>query len=388
VSHNKNKFANACNTSQKILKEYDLCDYCLGRLFAKKIGLASNKKLGQRIHKFLKKKSAKCHVCKNIFENLHFYLEKMIESSSGYDFRTFLVGATLKPSILDRDDHIRSQFKMRGIDSIKTNITRELAKQFAKKTKKSSHQTEPHLTITVDFKTDSCGVYSRPVFVFGRYVKKTRGIPQKQKPCENCLGRGCVTCNHHGMSEFDSVEGMICKHLFEKFEAPQAKITWIGGEDSTSLVLGAGRPFFAKITNPKKRNVKLPKKTRSDKIAIIGLKQICKIPTGPIPFVSKATLLVSTENQVQPEEIKKLGQLQKSTVTIYEGAGKRVEKSIHSVHYKIISQNSFYLFLKIDGGVPLKRLVTGENVFPNVSDLISNKSKCQTFDFEQVKIIN
>lgn len=382
------KFASILGTSQRILGEYDLCDHCLGRLFAKKLGLASNKLLGQKIHKALKKKTARCHICKNVFDNLHVYLAKMLESSSGYEFRTFLVGATLKPSVLDRDDHIRSQFKLRGIDGIKTSITRELARQFSKKTKKRSQQLGPELTITVDFKTESCSAYSRPVYAFGRYVKEIRGIPQKQKPCENCLGRGCVTCGHHGMAEYDSVEGMLCRYLFERFGARQAKITWVGGEDSKSLVLGAGRPFFARIANPKKRNPRLPKKIRSDKITIRSLKIIPRIPATPVSFVSKASLLISTENPVLQEDVEKLGQLQKSTIAIYENSGKRVEKFIHGVRYKIDSENSFRLFLRVDGGVPLKRLVTGENVFPNVSDLISNKSKCEAFDFEEVRITN
>ncbi|MFY9299727.1 MAG: tRNA pseudouridine(54/55) synthase Pus10 [Candidatus Nitrosotenuis sp.] len=382
------KFAGVLVTSQKILAEYDLCDHCLGRLFAKKLGLASSRLLGRKIHKALKKKTTRCHICKNVFDNLHTYLTKMLESSSGYEFRTFLVGATLKPSVMDRDDHIRSQFKLRGIDGIKTSITRELARQFSKKTKKRSQQLDPELTITVDFKTESCSVYSRPVYVFGRYVKEVRGIPQKQKPCENCLGKGCFTCGHHGMTGYDSVEGMLCRYLFERFGAPQAKITWVGGEDSTSLVLGAGRPFFARIANPKKRNPRLQKKIKADKITIRSLKIIPKIPVTPVSFVSKVGLLVSSENPVRQEDIEKLGQLQKSTIAIYENSGRRVEKSIYDVHYKINSENSFRLFLKVDGGVPLKRLVTGENVFPNVSDLISIKSKCETFDFEEVRITN
>jgi tRNA pseudouridine synthase 10 len=387
VSQNR-KYANVLNLSQKILDEYDLCDYCLGRLFTKKLGLASNKKLGQKIHKHFKKQSKKCHTCKNIFDGLQIYLQKMLESSSNYEFRTFLVGAILKPSVLDRDDHIRSQFKLKGIDSIKTNITKELAKQFSKKTKKRLHQMEPDLTITVDFKTESCSAYSRPVFVSGRYTKQTRDIPQKQRPCDNCHGKGCLTCNLHGISDFDSVEGMISKYLFEKFGAQQAKITWIGGEDSSSLVLGSGRPFFAKLTNPKKRNPKLPKKIKMDKITLRALKQVSKLPAGPLPFVSKAKILVSTENPVRVEDLAKLEDLQKGTIAIYEGVGKRVEKSIHRISYKPNSENSFYLFIKVDGGVPLKRLVAGDDVFPNVSDLISNKSKCEIFDFEEVRITN
>ncbi|MEW6587613.1 MAG: tRNA pseudouridine(54/55) synthase Pus10 [Thermoproteota archaeon] len=384
----KTEFALVLAQSKKILKEYDLCDYCLGRLYAKKLGLASNKQLGRKIRENIRKKNIKCYICKNIFESLTHYLAKMLEISNDYEFRTFLVGAILKASVLDRDDQIRSQFKLRGIDSIKTNITRELVKQFVKKTRKKYDSAEPDLTFTVDFKTESCGVQSKPLYVSGRYIKQTRGIPQKQKPCENCYGKGCLSCNRHGMSDFNSVEGMICKYLFERFGAQQAKITWIGGEDTSSLVLGQGRPFFAKIINPKKRSPKLPKKIKSDKIIIKSLKLIRKIPADPVQFVSKAKILVNTENPISPNDLLRLDQLKKTTLAIYENSGKRTEKLIYDVSYKKESDNSFYLYLRVDGGVPLKRLVSGENVFPNISEIISNNSKCETFDFEDIKLTN
>jgi tRNA pseudouridine synthase 10 len=308
----------------------------------------------------------------------------MRDASSIYDFKTFLVGAKLKPSILDRDDHLRSQFKLKGIDGIKTSITRELAKQFSRKTKRVHDLADPDLTITVDFKTESCEAHSKSLYVSGRYVKPIRGIPQKQKPCQNCLGKGCVTCQRHGMTDFDSVEGMICKYLFDKFGATQAKITWIGGEDSTSVVLGRGRPFFAKLLNPKKRKPKIPDKDQSDKITILGLKQISKIPQGPIPFVSKVKLYIVTENPITPETLVKLEELNNNTVAIYEKSGKRSEKKIYSIKYAMESQYSFYLSMTLDGGVPLKHFVAGEDIFPNVSDLLSNKSKLERFDFDEV----
>ncbi|MEM3170087.1 MAG: tRNA pseudouridine(54/55) synthase Pus10 [Candidatus Nitrosotenuis sp.] len=382
------EFAPVLAQSKKILREYDLCDYCLGRIYVKKLGLTSNKQLGRKIRKNIRKKNTKCYICKNIFESLTYYLAKLLEISSEYEFRTFLIGAILKPSILDRDDQIRSQFKLKGIDSVKTNITRELAKQFSKKTRKKYEPVEPDLTFTVDFKTESCTVQSKPLYVSGRYIKQTRGIPQKQKPCENCSGKGCVNCNHHGMSEFNSVEGMICKYLFERFGAQQAKITWIGGEDANSLVLGHGRPFFAKIINPKKRSPKIPKKIRSDKIIIKSLKLINKMPVGPVQFVSKVKILVNTEKPVSTNDLSRLDQLKKTTLAIYENSGRRAEKLIYDVSYNLESDNSFYLYLRIDGGVPLKRLVSGENVFPNISEIISNNSKCETFDFEDIKLTN
>ncbi len=143
MGKNNKPFANVLQLSQKILKEYDLCDVCLGRLFAKKLGLVSNKKLGDRIHHTLKVKSTRCYVCKNIFDGVNSQVAKMLDVSSDHDFATFLVGTKIKPSILDRDDHLRSRFRLRGIDGIKTNITRELAKQFSHKQKRELNPQSP-----------------------------------------------------------------------------------------------------------------------------------------------------------------------------------------------------------------------------------------------------
>ena len=379
-------FANVLQMSQKILKEYDLCDICLGRMFAKKLGLVSNKKLGAKIHRALKIKSTKCYVCKNIFDGINSQVAKMLDISSDHDFTTFLVGTKIKPSILDRDDHMRSRFRLKGIDGIKTNITKELAKQFSHKTKKKVESSDPDLVFMIDFKADSCTIQAKPVFLWGRYTKTERGMPQKQKPCTTCLGKGCIDCNNHGISEFDSVEGLISKYLFEKFGAVQTKITWIGGEDSASLVLGSGRPFFVKLLHPKKRYPRLPKKIALGKITVKNLKLINKTPTGPVQFTSKVKLCISCENRIEQTILLRLDTLEKNTIAVYEKSGRRTEKLIKNIQYKTDSENSFCLSMTAGGGLPLKRFVSGDDVFPNISDILENKCRCETFDFEAVKI--
>ncbi|MFB3113893.1 MAG: pseudouridine synthase, partial [Nitrosopumilaceae archaeon] len=122
--------------SEKISKEYELCENCLGRLFSKKLGVSSNKLLGKKLRKKLRQKSPKCYICKNIFSNLQSHIDKMLEFSSDFQFSTFVTGAILKPSFVDRDDSIRSKFQLKGIDSLKTELTREISKEFQKKTKK------------------------------------------------------------------------------------------------------------------------------------------------------------------------------------------------------------------------------------------------------------
>lgn len=203
--------------AEQIIKKHDLCDYCLGRLFSKKLHLNSNRLLGEKIRKHYNSSSVKCYVCKNLLSNLNFYVKLMLESSSQFEYTSMLVGAIVKPSIVDRDYYIRSKYKLKGIDGIKTDITKELGKQFTKKTKKKINFLDPEITFTINFKDDTCSVRSKSISLQGRYIKSQRGFSQKQKSCSNCSGKGCRMCDFHGISEFDSVEGKISKYLFSKF---------------------------------------------------------------------------------------------------------------------------------------------------------------------------
>jgi len=379
------------STSQAkiILNEYDLCDNCTGRLFAKKMGLSSNQLLGKKIKNRLNFKSSKiCYICKGIHSNLQSIVDRMLEQSSDYEFSTFVLGAILKPSIIDRDDLIRSKFKLQGIDSVKTGITKEISKKFAMKTKKKIDFLYPDLTFTYNFKNDSCELQTRTLTLSGRYVKKNRGLPQKQSSCINCNGKGCLQCSNHGFSNFTSVEGKIAEFLFKKFSGTQTKITWIGGEDKNSLVLGNGRPFFVKLFNPKKRVARLLKKYALDEIEIHNLKIISKIPKKVISFRSTIKLSILTEKKLTQKSLEPLKTLKKTFIEIFEKPNKRTQKSIYQIKFKKSSPKSFLIWLTADGGLPIKRFVEGNNVHPNLSELLGNKCRCKEFDFHKVDLLN
>ncbi|RDJ31463.1 MAG: pseudouridine synthase [Crenarchaeota archaeon] len=380
------KFNQIILDSKKILKEYDLCDDCLGRLFVKRLNVTSNKLLGKKIRKKIKHKNSKCFICKNQFDTFPVILKKLLETSNDYQFFTFLIGAILKPSFIDRDDTIRSKFSLRGIDSIKTAVTKELSKQFSKKTKSISDHDSPDLTLTINFKNGSIETRSKPVFVFGRYTKTSRSLSQKQKSCENCNGKGCSVCCYHGISSFESIEGQISKYLYNKFDAKQVKISWIGGEDKSSLVYNPGRPFFVKILDPKKRKVKFHKKIALREMSLLSLKIIPAFPKVPIRFNSLVELSISTENPIPKNSLKKFSQLSKSVVAIYDKFGKRIEKAIHSFKYKKTGDSSFMTILNVESGFPLRKFVVGEDVFPNLSDLLENRCRCTQIDFRDVEM--
>ncbi len=385
----KNRITAVIEDSIEILREYNLCDYCLGRMFASRLHLISHKNLGAKIRKIMNQSTPKsCFICKTLMEQMDFFLKKIFAISKDYEFSTFLVGSILQPSILDRDDLIRSKLKLRGIASIKSDITREIGKRFGRRTGTKVDYNNPDLVFTIDFKKENIEIKPKALVLQGRYTKTIRGIPQKQKCCDLCTGKGCYSCDFHGISEFNSVEGKMAQFLFEKFGAQQAKITWIGSEDESSLVLGRGRPFFIKLTNPHKRNISLSKKISLGGVSILDLRIIPKIPTEIIKFRTEVLLDVETEREVGPEALKVLGCLKDAHVSVNENLEWKSQKKIYDVKIKKIDTKAFTILLKLDGGIPLKRFVSGSNIEPNISVLLENTCKCKTFDFLKISVTN
>lgn len=373
------------STSNEIIKKYNLCDYCLGRLFTKQLRLSSNKILGKKL-KNGRESNHSCYICKNLFDNLDHFLKLMLDSSFDYKFRTFSIGTIIKPSIVDRDDALKSEFKLRGIDGIKSDITKELVKLFSKKTKKITNYIDPEIIFTVNLKEPSCNLYSKPIVISGRYTKSKRGYSQKQKSCDNCSGKGCRTCNFHGISEFNSVEGVISKLIFKKFGGTTTKFTWIGGEDKSSLVLGSGRPFIVKLQNPLKRKIKLSDYA-SDFISIFNLKIIDDSPKTPLKFSSLATIKISTDSKFDAENLKKLKNLKNSPIIVSEKSGRSYEKKIFDINYKKTSDQIILVKIRVEGGLPIKRFVIGNDVTPNISETIGTHCIPEEFDFLEI-IVN
>ena len=372
-------YSEITSIANSILKKYDLCDQCLGRLFSKQLHLSSNKFLGKKLKKNYASKG-KCYVCKDLFSNLDYFLKLMLDLSSNYEFQTYGVGIIIKPSIVDRDDFIRSKYKLKGIDSIKTDIAKELIKLFTKKTQKTLDSFVPEITFTVNLKDESCQLHSKSITIFGKYIKSERGYAQKQTSCDNCSGTGCRVCDFHGISEFESIEGIISKLIFKKFGGTTTKFTWIGGEDKSSLVLGNGRPFFVKIKNPSKRKSKLSDE-KFDSVSVFNLKLVDTFPKKPLNFYSRIKIKISAKLQINSKKLKKLKDLTTCPIVIYEKSGKRYEKKIFDLKYKKNSTNLFTIIMSVEGGFPIKRFVIGDDVSPNISSLLDNSCVAQEFDF-------
>ena len=375
------------DTVSKILKNYDLCEYCTGRLISKIVGKPPSKFLGKKYLKKLGKSDHKtCYICKNIFDSLEFVLSNIFEKSSHFDFKTFHLGITLKPSFLERDDYLKSKFKIKGIENIKFGIAKELAKKISRRTNSKRITDDPDLFIQANFKDESCILRAKPMFVYGRYNKKIRKLPQKQGLCRSCNGIGCHNCDFKGIENLQSIEGKISNLFIKKFDCNQVKINWIGGEDQSSLVLGKGRPFFAKILNPKRRNRILRKTSDLEGVYLSELQKLSIQPKGSIPFKSEVSITIDTKKPISSNQLKKLKILENAEIQDFSRDKRRIKKRIYKVGYKKLGKTSFILDLFADGGISIKSLIQQSDVVPNVSELLENQCECKKFDFKNIVV--
>jgi tRNA pseudouridine synthase 10 len=352
-----------------LLKQYKLCKHCLER------------------HIGTGKSSKPCYICRGLMDNLDGIANNIMAAVEGYEFETFLIGATLSAQLYEREDAMRARFKIRGTESIKNHLTKELGMQFARLAGKKPEYTKPdiRITLTVD-KENSIGVdvISRPLVLGGVYIKKSRGLPQKQDKCPSCAGTGCNFCNYSGLSGYESVEGIIAKKLLCTTGGQVPKFTWIGSEDQSSLVLGSGRPFYVRVFNPKKRKVK--NKTISGNGIIAMLYVINDHPETQPRFIVKTKIHIKSENALTKKDLKKLNSISGSIVK-FENKSRMAVKRIYSSRICQIDSNQFTLTIVADGGLMIKQFVGGEGYMkPNISEILGDKCVCVTFDILDVQL--
>lgn len=347
-----------------VLKQYQLCGRCLARQADVIDG----------------KSAEKCFICRGLMDNLDTIVDRVVEAIKPYEFQTMLVGATLPTQVYEREDALRARLKIRGRESVKSQLTREVGLRLARKTGKKVDYRRPDVIInlTIDKEGNiAVSATARPVAFEGRYVKKARGLPQKQDRCPMCQGKGCPLCDYSGISGYDSVEGILVQQAMAKTGGQTPRISWIGSEDQNSLVLGGGRLFYIRISDPKKRRLKrLPGR---DGVSARITRILDDIPDFQQRFAVKTRILVKSDKQFSIQDIRKLRNLAGSEVK-FENK-KTVTKKIYAVHAKRVSKDEIALTITADGGLPIKQFVGGEEYMdPNISKLLESKCQCVSFD--------
>lgn len=349
-----------------ITRRYALCGHCLARQLPPKRAVRSAS-------------GKKCQICEGLMNETNSLLELILNSLKKYKFETFLVGAVIPQRMLESEDAIRARFKIRGRENLKSDLTKKLGKMLSSVTGKNVDYLRPDVTIKVDVANRHVDVRSRPIYLFGRYVKKLRGLKQKQDRCAECKGGGCPQCNNTGLSGFDSVEGVITRQLVKMFGCDGAKFSWVGGEDKESLVLNEGRPFFVKVVNPRKRRGSAYKTSPNDGVHAKFTKVVEKLPDKPLKFRVRADVTVECENSVDADALERLRQLDNSTVKFAGKKNRIVSKKIYEFTARA-SGNMLEVSMTADGGLTIKQFVHGDGFEPSISQVVGCKATCKKFD--------
>jgi tRNA pseudouridine synthase 10 len=274
-------------SAQKIAREGPICDHCLGRQFAKIASGLSNERRGEILRAALEERGiklegGKCWVCNGLFETLNAWGSRALETLKDYEFDSFLVGTKVSGLLLENEDLLWAIAGAAHAEPLKAELNREIGKRIERETGKRAEFGAPELVVLLNLQTESVEVQSNAVFIYGRYLKFERGIPQTRWFCRACRGKGCEQCNFTGKMYPESVEELISGSLLELFHGEEMVLHGCGREDIDACMLGSGRPFVLELKEPHRRYVDL----RAAE-AIVNAENADKIKVFDLHYVKK-----------------------------------------------------------------------------------------------------
>jgi tRNA pseudouridine synthase 10 len=326
-----------------------------------------------------------CFICHGLTGKVGSLEPKVIRSVRRYQFKTFSIGMIIPSGVQEREDQLRSELRIRGKETIKSQLAREIAGSIIANDKgKKLDRLRPDITILVDLDRNVIGVTAKSVFVYGMYTKP-RGISQRRVLCERCDGRGCEDCRGTGYSEVASIEDVVGRKLGEILRSPRTKFTWLGSEDIESLVLPPGRPFVIEMKNPMNRRPPRQFTVRTGKglARVSRLKTLRGKPTSVPTFKFATRAFVTSETPIDLD-VTGPAKMRNTLVQYINNKDKILYKKVYSLQYKMRGKKDMVADIKLDGGLPVKRLVSGESVFPSLSELFKTPLICRRFDILKV----
>ncbi|HJU59723.1 MAG TPA: hypothetical protein VJ583_08235, partial [Nitrososphaeraceae archaeon] len=165
-NNNKSKYLNRV----KVFNFHDsLCHFCLRRNFPE-------------IKQDTKKTISDCFICNGIFYEIDEIVKRIyhvVDFQEKYDYDSFSIGSSLPYLMFDKEDYIRSHYKLKDIENIKSDFNFEIRNKFKSMSKKKLNLIDPDIKIDVFISSNnnsndySIKTISRPFYLIGRY-KKTK----------------------------------------------------------------------------------------------------------------------------------------------------------------------------------------------------------------------
>ncbi|MEM3412035.1 MAG: tRNA pseudouridine(54/55) synthase Pus10 [archaeon] len=371
------------------LKKYKLCKFCFERQF-----------------EFSKKKpkheqsGIECWLCENIFD----YIDDLVDSIKiDVEFSTFECGSKIPERILEREDELWEKIGAINAVSIKSQLNRILNEKVSKKFGKKVDHLNPDIVFLFDFENKKVDYEIKPIYIYGRYRKLVRGIPQTKWNCRVCWGKGCERCGFSGKLYAESVQELIGEKILEETFGIDTKFHGKGREDRDVRMLGSGRPFIIEIIAPKKRNLDLgllEKKINEfakGKVEVSGLrfsnkKEVGLIKTEASEKEYEALVFCEGINEEDCKKIEEFFQnkeiIQKTPRRVlHRRADKARKRKVLFVKTLELGKDFAKIIIRTTSGTYIKELVSGDDgrTKPSFSQVLGRECTVKELDVIEVE---
>ena len=263
----------------------------------------------------------------------------------------------------------------------------------------------PDIMVTVDTLTLRVDTDVRPVFIYGRYEKLVRGIPQTRWPCRSCRGRGdgCESCEGTGLQYSESVQDIIGDPVKQILGASDTSFHGMGREDIDVRCLGSGRPFVLEIKNPRLRDFELSKiekeinSNEPEKVRVNSLKWCTKKDVSRVKETRSEksyTIRFKVDNPISEQEaVKSIAAL--SGITLEQETPKRVshrraaktrKRRVTAISNILVEDDEIQFSLRCEAGTYVKELVHSDEgrTSPSVSSVIERECVVLWLDVDEI----
>ncbi len=375
--------------------ERPLCNHCLGRLFASVSRGLSNDQRGALVRSSVHDAPqvpadmSQCHVCRGLFSEVEKFAELCVRSSKDYEFSTFLVGTKIDAELIEREEALWAEIGATDVESIKAEMNREVGKLLEKTLGKPVDFTNPDMVFLIDTRFDRVVLDVAPLFIYGRYRKFSRGLPQTRWMCRECRGKGCPRCAGKGRMYDSSVQDCIGPVVMRHAQGEDDFFHGMGREDIDARMLGNGRPFVAEVRRPKKRTIDLKaieaeaNEAAKGAAEVFGLRMSArsemrgiKESTHPKTYRVSVRFSCDFDHGKLNEVVTSLAEKPISQQTPNRVAHRRADlervRTIRSIIVEEVKGREVVFVVEADSGTYIKELMHGDEgrTRPNVAEII------------------
>jgi tRNA pseudouridine synthase 10 len=378
------------------------CDHCLQRLAGRRTAargaaggaLIRSEARARNLDLESLEKPDLCPLCEDLFDDVENIVIRIIDQTGDVEHSSIQFGIHLPKDLVEEEDRIRTRHGSPGSQPMKPAFVNAIQDALLTSVNEVQFVKEkPDLMILVDGLTLRVSVDVRPVFLFGRYLKLERGIPQTRWPCRACRGRGggCESCSGTGLQYLDSVQDLIGEPLRIALDAEDTSFHGMGREDIDVRCLGRGRPFVMEIKRPQRRSIdheeiqKAINLSAKDRVEINSLRWSDRPEVRRVKETrSEKSYSIRFRVEEMPEEdfvIKSI--LGLSGVKLAQETPKRVShrraaktrhRTVNSVSDVIVDGNEVQFTLQCEAGTYVKELIHSDEgrTVPSVRSVLGD----------------